>query len=117
MWADKLADWAAWEAIPELQTTTLQRSSRTKVQYNNREITGNWRKQTLEEIRLDTAKRLASSNPQHWGVCPEDIAWHRMIRSGEKLGTYARMKMAQMMHGKRTNKDFLVKFGLIDENL
>ena len=115
-WADKLADWAAWENITELQTTTLQRSSRTKIKYSNKEITGNWRKQTLEEIRLGTTKRLAVSNPQYWGVCPEDIAWHRMIRSGEKLGTYARMKMAQMMHGKRTTKDFLVKFGLIDED-
>ena len=39
-WADKLADWAAWEDITELQTTTLQRSSRTKVKYNHQEITG-----------------------------------------------------------------------------
>jgi hypothetical protein len=78
-WADKLADWAAWENITELQTTTLQRSSRTKVKYSDKEITGNWRKQTLEEIRLETTKRLASNNPQYWGVCPEDIAWHRMI--------------------------------------
>lgn len=27
------------------------------------------------------------------------------------------MKMAQMMHGKRTTKDFLFKFGLIDEDM
>jgi hypothetical protein len=43
-------------------------------------------------------------------VCPEDIAWGN-------LGAYARMKMAQMMHGKRTTKDLLVKFGLIDEDV
>ena len=72
---------------------------------------------TLEKIRLDTTKDLARCNPQHWGVCPEDIAWHRMIRSVEKLSTYARMKMAQMMHGKRTTQDFLFKFGLIDEDM
>ena len=116
-WADKLAEWAIWEDITELQTATLQRAGRTKVKYSNKEITGNWRKQTLEEIRLDTTKDLARCNPQHWGVCPEDIAWYRMIRSGEKLSTYARMKMAQMMHGKRTTKDFLFKFGLIDEGM
>jgi hypothetical protein len=40
-----------------------------------------------------------------------------MIRSVEKLSTYARMKMAQMMHGKRTTQDFLFKFGLIDEDM
>ena len=72
-WADKLADWAAWEAIPELQTTTLQRSSRTKVKYDNKKIIGNWRKQTLKEIRLDTTKRLASSTPQYWGYAQKTL--------------------------------------------
>jgi hypothetical protein len=59
-WADKLADWAAWEDITELQTTTLKRSNRTKLKYQNKEITGNWRKQTLgEQVTLETTKRLA----------------------------------------------------------
>ena len=116
-WADKLADWASWEDIIELNPDTLQRSNRMLLKYNNKQVTGNWRKQTLEEVRLATTKKLARRNPTFWGICPEDIAWHRMIRSGETSSTYGRMKMAQMMHGRRTTKDFLVRFGLIDENI
>jgi hypothetical protein len=78
-------------------------------------ITGNWRKQIQEEIRLNTSKRLAEKDTDKWGICPEDIAWHRMLGTADTDGIYNRLKMAQIMHGKRTTKNLLHKFQLIDE--
>ena len=57
-------------------------------------ITGNWRKNIQEEIRLNTSKRLAQ----------KDIAWHRMLGTADTDGIYNRLKMAQIMHGKRIAK-------------
>ena len=62
-------------------------------------ITGTWRKQIQEEIRLNTSKRLAEKDTDKWGICSEDIAWHRMLGTADTDGIYNRLKMAQIMHG------------------
>ena len=114
-YADWLADWAYEAPIIELKALTLESDGLPSIHMGTQMITGNWRKQIQEEIRLNNSKRLAEKNVENWGMCPEDISWHRMLGTTDTEGIYNRLKMAQIMHGKRTTKDLLHKFKLIDE--
>ena len=114
-YADWLADWAYEAPIIELKALTLESDGLPSIHMGTQMITGNWRKQIQEEIRLNNSKRLAEKDVENWGMCPEDISWHRMLGTTDTEGIYNRLKMAQIMHGKRTTKDLLHKFQLIDE--
>ena len=48
---------------------------------NNRVLSGNWRKQILEEIRIETSKKMATTNKTFWGQCQEEIEWARMRKT------------------------------------
>ena len=114
-YADWLADWAYTADIKVLEASTLECDGKPTIHMAGQLVSGNWRTQIQEEIRLNNSKQLASKDPDNWGICPEDIAWHRMVGTSKKTSIYDRMKTAQIMHGRRTTKDLLYKFDLIDE--
>jgi hypothetical protein len=87
-YADWLADWAHEAPITELKAASLESDGLPSIHMGTQMITGNWRKQIQEEIRLNTSKRLANKDPDKWGICPEDIAWHRMLGTADTGGIY-----------------------------
>ena len=64
------------------------------------EITGHWRKQILEEIRLQTSKKLATQNKDHWGNCPEEIRWDYMKVTNTIKTIKERIFQMKLMHGR-----------------
>ena len=58
-YADWLADWAYEASIIELKALTLESDGLPSIHMGTQMITGNWRKQIQEEIRLNNSKRLA----------------------------------------------------------
>ena len=55
-YADWMADWAyEGESVREIQTNTLERDDKPTIQMKGQWVTGNWRTQIQEEIRLVTA--------------------------------------------------------------
>ena len=95
-YADWLADWANEAPITELKAATLESDGLPSIHMGTRMITGNWRNQ-IQEIRLNISKRLAEKDADSWGMCLEDIAWHRMLGTANTDSIYNRIKMAQIM--------------------
>jgi hypothetical protein len=56
--ANTLADYPYEAQVVELETSQLPtRKNCCQIRKNNRVLSGNWRKQTLEEIRIKTRKK------------------------------------------------------------
>ena len=80
--ADTLADYPYEAQVVELETNQLPtRKNCGQIRKNNRVLSGNWRKQILEEIRIETSKKMAATNKTFWGQCQEEIECARMRKT------------------------------------
>ena len=51
---------------------------------HNDKITGHWRRQIEEQLRIDRTKHRAKQNPLYWGVNTEEISWRYMRKTVKK---------------------------------
>ena len=47
-----------------------------------------------------------------WGLCPEEIEWCRMRKTGNAETLKDKTTIAKLMHGRRAMNTFLQKFGI-----
>jgi hypothetical protein len=120
-----LAEMAYGADIQTLQPDTLQTGNRPMI-YKQRkmgnkvtenELTGNWRKQLLKEIRIDNTRTVAASKHRYWGLCTEEIDWGRMRKTSGNKTIAQRKQAAKLMNGKRATKDLLVNMNIGMNNI
>ena len=111
IYVDKLAD-EAYENryISKVSPNSFIKNDQPRVFKGTEEITGNWRNQIMEELRIDESKKQAKINTDWWGLCPEEIEWGRMRKTSGNKTINQRLKAAKLMNGKRATKDRLLKF-------
>jgi hypothetical protein len=111
IYVDRLAD-EAYENmhISKVSPNSFIKNDQPRVFKGTEEITGNWRNQILEELRIDESKNQAEINTNWWGLCPEEIEWGRMRKTSGNKTIRQRVKAAKLMNGKRATKDRLKKF-------
>jgi hypothetical protein len=68
----------------ELETNQLPtRKNCCQIRENNRLLSGNWRKQILEGIQIETSQKMAATNKTFWGQSQEEIEWPRMRKTSD----------------------------------
>ena len=69
--ADTLADYPYEAQVVELETNQQPtRKNCGQIRKNNRVLSGNWRKQILEEIRIETSKKNGGNQQNILGPMP-----------------------------------------------
>ena len=118
IYVDGLAD-EAYENmhIRKVQPMSFAKNDQPRVLKGTEEITGNWRNQILEELRIDESKQQATANSDWWGLCPEEIEWGRMRKTSGNKTIRQRMKAAKLMNGTRATKDRLKVFGFTTDDI
>jgi len=117
IYVDKLADAAYFMNITALQIGSIQQDHKPKIYKCDKMITGNWRKQILEEIRIDNTKLKAKGKNLYWGLCTEEIEWGRMRKTSGNKTIAHRKQAAKLMNGMRATKDVLLKMEIVHENI
>ena len=106
IYVDGLAD-GAYENmhISKVSPNSFTKNNQPRVFKGTQEITGNWRNQILEELRIYESKKQAAINTDWWGLCPEEKQWGRIRKTGGNKTIKQRIKAAKLMNGKRATKD------------
>ena len=112
IYADKLADEVYDSNMPALNTSSLRTYGQWNIMKNKHMITGHWRNQIKEEIRLDRSKKGANKDKLMWGLCPDEIDWGRMRKTSGNKTIRERLKAAKLMGGRRATNTFLKRFGI-----
>ena len=113
MYVDKLADSVYTDyTVQGLQTAKLRKYGQRIITYKKQEVTGHWRNQIKEQIRMERTKRRASKDNTMWGNCPEEIDWGRMRKTSGNKTIKERIAAAKLMGGRRATNVFLQKFGI-----
>jgi hypothetical protein len=111
--ADQLADEVYTnDQIHGMDTSTLETYGEWVIQKNCNLVTGHWRNQLKEEIRLDRTKRTAKKDKLMWGLCPEEIDWKRMRKTSGNKTIREKLQAAKLMGGRRATNTFLKTFGI-----
>ena len=98
--ADELAERTYNEDIPWLNKNEL--TNRTaQIYMHKHKVTGHWRRQIEEQLRIDRTKIRAKNNPIYWGVNTEEISWRYMRKTVKNTTIAERKKIMAHIHGKR----------------
>ena len=99
--ADKLAEETYYTQGYWLNKTSLKTLMNAQIFMHNDKVTGHWRRQIEEQLRIDRTKHRAKQSPCYWGVNTEEISWRYMRKTVKKnnnrrteknYGTHARKK-------------------------
>ena len=100
------------DRLKGLNRSTLRSYDTWKIYKQGTQITGHWRNQIKEEIRLDRSKKAAKKDNIMWGLCTEEIEWGRMRKTSGNKTIKDRIAAAKLMNGRRATNTFLKKFGI-----
>ena len=112
--ADKLAEDAYRVKLPWLNKRKLESRMYAQIYMHNNKVTGHWRRQLEEQLKIDRTKTRAKHNPYYWGVNTDEISWRYMRKTVKKTTIAERKKIMAHMHGKRATKFFLKKCGIVE---
>ena len=102
--ADKIAERTYKDDIPWLNKNKL--TTRTaQIYMHKHKVTGHWRRQIEEQLRIDRTKIRAKNNPIYWGVNTEEISWRYMRKTVKNTTIAERKKIMAHIHGKRATKN------------
>jgi hypothetical protein len=82
--ADKIADAAYTTDMPWLNKKAMALARSTTISISDNMITGNWRTEIKEQIRIEKTKHRAQRHPYYWGVNTEEIEWKYMRKNWRK---------------------------------
>ena len=63
-------------------------------------------REALEEMRIESSKKMAATNKTFWGQCQEEIEWARMRKTSGCKKRHERIKTTKLMHSKRGTLDY-----------
>jgi len=74
IFADELADTVYKEhTLPGMNTSHMRQYGQWSITQKKHLITGHWRNQIKEQIRMERTKLVANKDQNMWGNCPEEI--------------------------------------------